>query len=208
MTKILVVDDELLVLATTSMGLQQMGYDVIQADSGAWALQVCQQEEPDLVLLDICMPAMSGVEVAKVLDELNIPFIFLSAYSDEEMIKSAAAVGALGYLVKPLEIARIVPAIEVALVRADEQAKADQTLENLINSLENNREIDVAIGMLMERYKIGRVTAFESLRSYARANRTKVVELANALISGAIKQIPINMRPRNFRHPCNPAPVD
>lgn len=192
MTKILVVDDELLVLATTSMGLQQIGYDVIQADSGAWALQVCQQEKPDLVLLDICMPTMSGIEVAKVLDELNIPFIFLSAYSDEEMIQSAAAVGALGYLVKPLEIARIVPAIEVALVRADEQAKADQTLENLINALENNREIDVAIGILMERYQIGRVTAFESLRGYTRANRMKVVELANALISGAIKQIPIN----------------
>lgn len=199
MTKILVVDDELLVLATTSMGLQQIGYDVIQADSGAWALQVCQQEKPDLVLLDICMPAMSGIEVAKVLDELNIPFIFLSAYSDEEMIKSAAAVGALGYLVKPLEIARIVPAIEVALIRADEQAKADQTLENLINALENNREIDVAIGILMERYQIGRVTAFESLGSYARANRMKVVELANALISGAIKQIPINQyKPKKF----------
>lgn len=192
MTKILVVDDELLVLATTSMGLQHIGYDVIQADSGAWALQVCQQEKPDLVLLDICMPAMSGIEVAKVLDELNIPFIFLSAYSDEEMVQSAAAVGALGYLVKPLEIARIVPAIEVALVRADEQSKADQTLENLFNALENNREIDVAIGILMERYQIDRVTAFESLRSYARANRIKVVELANALISGTIKQIPIN----------------
>lgn len=199
MTKILVVDDELLVLATTSMGLQQEGYEVTQAYSGASALQICQQEKPDMVLLDIRMPALSGIEVAKVLHELSIPFIFLSAYSDEETIKSATAVGALGYLVKPLEISNIVPVIEVALVRAEEYLKADQTIENLITALENNREIDVAIGFLMGRHHISRVTAFESLRRYARSNRMKVVELANALMSGAIKEIPIDQhKPKKF----------
>lgn len=195
MTKVLVVDDELLVLATTSMGLEQIGYDVFQADNGARALQICQQEKPDLVLLDIRMPNMSGIDVAKVLSELNIPFIFLSAFSDEEMIESAKAVGAIGYLVKPLEISRIVPAIEVALVRADDHFKADQTIDNLTTVLVSNREIDVAIGILMERYRIARVTAFESIRRYARVNRMKVVVLAKALINGEIKQIPIIQHP-------------
>jgi two-component system, response regulator PdtaR len=194
MTKILVVDDELLVLATTSMGLQQIGYEVIQADSGSLALQLCQKDKPDLVLLDIRMPNMSGFEVAKVLDELSVPFIFLSAFNDEEMIRSAKVLGAMGYLVKPLEITSIVPAIEVALVRAQEYSRVDQTLENLTYALDSNREIDVAIGILMERYNISRVTAFESLRSHARAHRMKILNLAKALICGKINQISIDQR--------------
>lgn len=199
MTQILVVDDDLLVLATTTIGLQQIGYEVFQAVSGPSALLICQQEKPELVLLDIRMPNMSGIDVAKVLDELNIPFIFLSAFSDEEMIESAKLVGAMGYLVKPLEITRIVPAIEVALVRAQEHSKVNQTLENLTHALDNNREIDVAIGILMGRYQIDRVMAFESLRSHARASCVKILDLAKALISGAIKQIPIDRRkPKKF----------
>lgn len=186
MPKILVVDDDLVVLATTSIGLKQAGYEVLQADNGGWALKICQELKPDLVLLDVRMPVMSGIEVASVLSKWAVPVIFLSAYSDEDMVKSAAQVGALGYLVKPVEISRIVPAIEVALMRADEQIKAGQVIENLTTTLEKNREIDISIGLLMERRRLDRVKAFERLRNYARSNRMKLIEVAKALIAGTI----------------------
>jgi len=190
MTKILVVDDDLLVLATTTMGLQQVGYEAMQVDNGAEALQICAHERPDLVLLDIRMPLMSGFELARLLNERMIPFIFLSAYSDEDMVKTAAEAGALGYLIKPIEISRIVPAIEIALILADEQIKAEQAIENLASALGKNREIDISIGLLMERYQFSQVTAFEHLRNYARSNRMKVIDVAKALITGSIKQLP------------------
>lgn len=178
------VDDDLLVLATTSLGLQQVGYTVLQADSGLLALQICKDEKPDLVLLDIRMPGISGLEVAKFLHQDKTPFVFLSAYGDEDIVKTAVEAGALGYLVKPMEIERIIPAIEVALVRADELYRAVQLIDNLSSVLDRNREIDIAVGMLMERYRLNRVKAFEKLRNHARANRKKIKDVAVAVMEG------------------------
>lgn len=184
MTKILVVDDEPLVLATITLGLQQAGYDVLSADNGQVALMFANNVLIDLVLLDIRMPNLSGIQVGEKLAARKIPFVFLSAYGDEEMIKAAGEVGALGYLVKPLEIERIIPAIEVALVRSEDLNRSEQTIANLTMALEKNRGIDIAVGMLMERYQINRVDAFEKLRNYARSHQTKIIDVADDLIQG------------------------
>jgi response regulator NasT len=185
MKKILVVDDDLVVLATLSMGLKQAGYQVFQVSNGASAIQVEQFENPDLAILDMRMPGLSGLDVAKILHARGrTPFIFLSAFNDDEAVKAAADAGALGYLVKPIEISRIVPAIEVAMVRHDELSKAVNNSINLIDSLNKNREIDIAIGLVMERYNIDRASAFDALRDYARSNRCKAAIVAQRLIDG------------------------
>jgi response regulator NasT len=185
MAKILVVDDDLVVLATVSMGLRQAGYQVQQVDSGELAVQICRRDKPDLAILDMRMPGMSGIEVAEVLKrETRVPFIFLSAFSDEEIVRAAAEKGALGYLVKPIEISRMVPAIEIALARAEQFEKLEQDKANLADALDRNREIDVAIGMVMHRHHLGRAAAFESLRNYSRSRRCKIAEVARRLIDG------------------------
>jgi len=185
MKKILVVDDDLVVLATISMGLSQAGYQVIQADSGELAIKICAKESLDLAILDMRMPSMDGLEVARILRKNGYaPFIFLSAFNDERLVKEAAEAGALGYLVKPLEISRIVPAVEVALVRHDELTKLEETTANLAEALAGNREIDVAIGLLMERYKADRASAFNAMRDFARSQRCKIDLLARRLIAG------------------------
>jgi response regulator NasT len=185
MTKILVVDEDLVVLATVSMGLRQAGYEVIQVDTGIAALNVLKRDKPDLVVADIRMPELDGIELARQLrSTFGIPFIFLTAFSNDEMVRAAADAGALGYLVKPLEIARIVPAIETALCRADEVAALRLEIANLTEAVDRNRDIDVAIGLIMERYRIPRRDAFESLRRHARDNRAKVAEVARRVIDG------------------------
>jgi response regulator NasT len=185
MRKILVVDDDLLVLATLSLGLNQAGYQVLQADSGELAIRICAKESFDLAILDMRMPGINGLDVAKTLREKDYaPFIFLSAFNDDELVREAAAAGALGYLVKPLEISRIVPAVEIALVRHDELSKLEVMTANLAEAMAGNREIDIAIGLLMERYKSDRASVFNAMRAYARSNRCKVVSVAQRLISG------------------------
>jgi len=134
------------------------------------------------------MPEMSGFDVAKVLTEKKIPVIFLSAYSDAEMTQTAATSGAYGYLVKPIDVAKIVPVIEVVLLRADGMNKAERYVENLSYALNNNFEVDVAIGLLMEQYAFNRVSAFSHLRNYARSNRVKIADVATKLIAGEILQ--------------------
>lgn len=189
MTKLLVVDDDLMVLATLAMSLQYAGYEVERADSGEWALQICDQHTLDLAILDIRMPGMSGIDLAKKLYTRKIPFIFLSAYGDDEIVREAALVGALGYLIKPADVTGMITAIEVALIRAEEKFTAMQTIENLTYAIEKNRDIDVAIGLLMGSNQINRVTAFENLRNYARSNRLKLIDVAKGVLSGEIKNI-------------------
>ncbi|MDP3744987.1 MAG: response regulator [Methylotenera sp.] len=185
MQKILVVDDDLVVLATISMGLRQAGYQVLQVDSGELAVQICKREDPELAILDVRMPGMSGFEVAEILRKVSkTPFIFLSAYSDEESVQSAKELGALGYVVKPVEIKRLVPAIEIALARAEDLEKLEDINSNLVVAMEGNREIDVAIGIIMQCHRLNRADAFKTLRTYARSQRCKINTVAQRVISG------------------------
>jgi AmiR/NasT family two-component response regulator len=185
MPKILVVDDDLAVLATISLGLRQAGYQVLQVDSGMPAIRICKHEKPDLAILDMIMPDLSGLQVAEALrNETSTPFIFLSAYSDDNLIKAAVEAGALGYLVKPVEISRIVPAIEIALKRADELEQLRQSNADLGEASIVNRETNMAVGLIMERHHLDRAAAFDMLRANARGHPGGITELAQRLVSG------------------------
>ena len=117
--KILVVDDDRLVLATVTHGLAKAGYEIIDADNGDDAILLAREHRPDLALLDIRMEGMSGFDVAAYLREsLQTPFMFLSAFADDDTVAQVKALGAVAYLVKPLDIAQIVPTVEAALVTA------------------------------------------------------------------------------------------
>jgi len=125
--KILVVDDDRLVLATVTHGLAKAGYEIIDADNGDDAILLARQHRPDLALLDIRMEGMSGFDVAAYLREsLQTPFMFLSAFSDDATVAQVKALGAVAYLVKPLDITQIVPTVEAALgtVRAQRERQA------------------------------------------------------------------------------------
>src|SRR3978361_1208611 len=114
--KILVVDDDRLVLATVTHGLAKAGYDIIDADNGDDAILLARQHRPDLALLDIRMEGMSGFDGGAYLREApQPPFMFLSAFADDDTVAKVKALGAVAYLVKPLDIAQIVPTVEAAL---------------------------------------------------------------------------------------------
>ena len=117
--RLLVVDDDRLVLATTVHGLVQAGFEVLGADNGNEAILLARQHKPELALLDIRMEGLSGLDVAEYLrDYCRIPFLFLSAFADEETRQQVRELGALDYLTKPLDLAQIIPVVESALRRA------------------------------------------------------------------------------------------
>lgn len=182
-TRVLVVDDDRLVLATLAKGLRQWGYEVVEASSGEAALRLALETNPDVALLDVNMPRMSGLEVAKSLRaQTVIPFLFLTAYGDADIVKQATEHGAMGYLVKPVDISQIVPAIEAALARGKELGQMRETEAQLSTALANSRETSMAVGILMEREHLDRHSAFDALRYYARSQRRKIKDVAEELI--------------------------
>mgnify|MGYP001568686961 CR=1 FL=1 len=115
---LLLVDDDRLVLATLKQGLSKMGYTVTTCDNGPDALESYRNNPPDLVVLDVRMPGMSGLETARaMLESAYRPILMLSAYDDQAIVKEAVTMGVAGYLVKPIEANQMAPSIEAALAR-------------------------------------------------------------------------------------------
>jgi CheY-like chemotaxis protein len=191
---ILLVDDDPVMLEYLSTVLRQLGYDTIEAASAPEALQRVAEREAAtgpaqgcdiaLALLDIHMPGMSGLDLAlRLRDHTSVPFMFLSAIDDAESARQAASHGAVGYLLKPVDAARLMPALESALARADEIRQLRRTEINLNAALAAGRETSLAVGLLMARFQTDRNTAFEVLRDHARSSRRKINEVAEDLVA-------------------------
>jgi response regulator NasT len=198
---ILLVDDDTLLLDYLATVLRQAGYDTVGVASAAEALQRIAErgaaaaepghQEPAhqetnfaLALLDITMPGMSGLDLARRLkDHTEVPFMFLSSVDDAETARQAASHGALGFVVKPVDASRLLPAFEAALARADEIRQLRRTEANLNAALAAGRETSLAVGLLMARYQTDRNTAFEVLRDHARSSRRKVNEVAEQIVA-------------------------
>ena len=185
--KILVVDDDRLVLATLSYGLSQAGYAVITADNGDDAILMAREHRPELALLDIRMEGLSGFDVAAYLREyLQIPFMFLSAFSDDETVAKVKALGAVASLIKPLDIGQIVPAVDAAFAnrgsaRLAEPAKAlEKTLHGGFSMAPT---VAMAVGILMHRYSLARGPALERLQRMSQAQGHALAEESERLIA-------------------------
>lgn len=112
--KILLVDDDLDLLAVTGFALQQAGFMVIKASNGMEALESFESEQPDLAVFDINMPKMNGFELARKLRERSaIPLMMLTVRHEDEDVVRALELGADDYLTKPFS-----PKILVARIRA------------------------------------------------------------------------------------------
>lgn len=182
--QLLLIDDDRLVLSVIANGLTHAGYRVSTAESAedAEAL-LAGGERPDLAILDVRMPGMSGLHLAQRLHELDhIPFMMLSAYSDQEIVEQATRCGALGYAVKPLDISQLIPAIEAAVARADELQDLRETRQQLQKALDAERNISVATGITMMEYRLKRSAAFALLRDSARKQRRKLAEVADDVV--------------------------
>jgi response regulator NasT len=177
-----VVDDDRLVLAFLARGLRSAGYYVSEASRGEDALEMAAKAPPDLALLDVRMPGMDGIELAQRLAQFGVPFLYLSAYGQTEVVERAISCGALGYLVKPLDIGQILPSVEAALTRAAELRKLREAGVQLAAALGSDREIGMAMGILMERRGLDRRQAFETLRAAARAQQRKLREVAAEVV--------------------------
>ena len=183
---LLLVDDDNLVLATTSSGLKAAGYIVRTAQTVAEAIELLEEYRPDLALLDIRMGLQGGFDLARVLrDRYAIPFVFLSAYDDQATVEEATELGAVGFLVKPVDFPQITPTIEAALKRASELARLRNTGRQLEQALEQQRGVSVAIGILMERHRWSRTEAELRLRDTERSQRRKMVDLAESIVFAA-----------------------
>ena len=181
--RILVVDDDRLVLATVTHGLSQAGYEVIDADNGDDAILLAREHRPELALLDIRMEGKSGFDVAQTLrDAYAIPFMFLSAFSDDATLATVKSLGAQAYLVKPLDVGQIVPAVDAVFGRLRASAPADGAAQPVAPASGGMEVIALAVGVLMHRHSLARADARLRLQRMADEQVVSVQQQAEKLL--------------------------
>ncbi len=121
MTKILIAEDERDIRELVSFSLQFGGFTVVQASNGVEAVERAQAELPDLVLMDVRMPKMTGYEACKQMKQIpavrDIPVVFLSAKGQESEIQTGLEAGAEEYILKPFAPDDLVKQVQAVLER-------------------------------------------------------------------------------------------
>lgn len=118
-SKILVVEDDRNLLDTIKYNLRKEGYDVITAVDGAEALDVASREKPNLIILDLMLPKVSGFEVCRILrKEMTVPILMLTAKAEETDKIIGLEIGADDYMTKPFSLRELLARVRAMLRRA------------------------------------------------------------------------------------------
>ena len=150
--KVLVVDDEALLVKGIRLNLQNDGYEVITGSNGAEAVLAAQIQEPDLIILDVMMPEMDGLEACSRIREFSqVPIIMLTAKADDMDKLMGFEHGADDYLTKPFNILELKARVKALLRRSQAQTAAKSQLFQIGNiSLDPDGRNAYKDGVLVE----------------------------------------------------------
>jgi len=182
-TAVIAEDEALIRLDLVSM-LEDVGIEVLAAVAdGRAAITAVETFKPDVALLDIAMPELDGITAASEISSQKIcPVVMITAYSQVELVERAATAGAMGYLVKPVNPANLLPAIEVAIARFDEFNLLSSEVEQVTERLEVRKIVDRAKGLLQAKLGIDEPQAFRWLQKAAMDNRTSMKQVSQGVI--------------------------
>ncbi|RMF78622.1 MAG: response regulator [Nitrospirae bacterium] len=154
---------------------------MVEAATGEEAVRRAAEGAFALAILDIRMPDLTGIEVARRLRG-RCPALMLTAYADRELVARAVEEGAVGYLVKPVDIPSLVAAVETAIARGGDLQRLSRSEERLAEALRRRGKLSLAVGVVMERHALDEAAAFERLRRYARSHNLAIHEVAERVV--------------------------
>lgn len=183
-TRVLIADDESLIRIDLKETLTAMGYQVVgEASDGQTAVRLARDLQPDVVIMDIKMPELDGIEAARILTGERIaPVLLLSAFSQTDLIQRANQAGVVNYLIKPWRETELQPAIEVALQRYKEFRAKEKEAEQLTQKLEDQKVINKAKGVLMDKHNLSEAEAYKRLQKLSMDTRKSMREIADAIM--------------------------
>ncbi|GAA0116931.1 ANTAR domain-containing response regulator [Clostridium senegalense] len=186
MTKrIVIADDEPITRMDIREMLEEEGYDVVaEASDGFDVIELARKHSPELIIMDIKMPLLDGLNATKIIlkEQLANAVVLLSAYSNKSFIQKAKEVGAMGYLVKPLDNKSLIATIEVCLSKATEFKNMQNTVKTLENKLESRKVIEKAKGILMKQRNITEDESYKYIRNLSMKKRVTMDEISKIII--------------------------
>ena len=183
-TRTLVVEDETLIRLDIVETLEAAGYEVVgQAGDGEQAIVLAEELQPELIVMDVKMPGIDGITAAdRILENQNCAIVMLTAFSQSELVDRARDAGAMAYVVKPFTPAELIPAVEIAVSRAQELTALKDEVASLTEQFETRKRVDRAKGLLEERMGLSEPEAFRWIQKTSMDRRLTMREVADAVI--------------------------
>jgi len=183
--RIAVADDELDMREYFQKILPLLGHSVVSAaKTGKELVEHCVTLHPDLVISDVKMPDMDGIDAASEIYRKNpVPVILVSAYHDSDLISRAEADHIMAYLVKPIKQADLDPAIGLAMRRFAQFQDLRKEAADLRQALADRKIIERAKGVLMKRANLDEQDAFRRLQKLASEKNRKLVDIASMIVT-------------------------
>ena len=183
----IIAEDEQLTRTIIRARLEKLGHTVVaEAADGAQAIEATRLHKPDVVIMDIKMPVMDGIEAARtILADIPCAILFLSSYNEQELVQQASTTGALAYLMKPFRKEDLAPALEMAIARFRQIQNQKREIDELKDTIETRKLIERAKGILMDRHGMSEEEAFKRIHFQARNQNKKMREIAQSIVTAA-----------------------
>ena len=155
--------------------LVRLGHEVVTvAETGRQLVESCRSERPELVITDVKMSDLDGLEAARQIycDE-PVPIIVVSAYHDPEFVERAEQNHIAAYLVKPIKASNFGPAISIVMKKFEEFLEVRKEADNLRQALEDRKVIERAKGILMKEARLDEASAFRRLQKLASSQESE-----------------------------------
>lgn len=184
-SRIIVAEDDPITRMDICEILVNAGYDIVgEAANGLQAIDLCRKHRPDLMLMDIKMPKLDGIQAAQLIMKENLigALVMLTAYSGKEFIERVKGIGALGYIVKPIDETKLIPQIEIAISKGKEIKSIKDKIIKGEEELENTKTIHKAKELLMENFFLTENDAYKKMRTLSMDKQCSILETAKNLV--------------------------
>ncbi|KPN98066.1 ANTAR domain-containing response regulator [Lysinibacillus sp. ZYM-1] len=182
--KVMIVEDESLIAIDLKFMLEDNGYEVVaQANNGETAIELAFLHKPQLILMDIKMPKLDGLKASKIIEQqLGIPVLFISAYSEKELLLYMKQDNILGYVMKPFSEKNVLPVLEVAFHQIDKFNRLNGEILHKQTQLDKRKVIERAKGLLMQAENISEDEAYRKIRNESMQTQQEMVQIAEQII--------------------------
>jgi two-component system, response regulator PdtaR len=199
--RVVIAEDEAIIRLDLKEILLDEGYDVVgETGRGDEAVELVREHHPDLVILDVKMPGSDGLAAARQIRDigLRVAVLILTAFSQRNLIDEARDAGVAAYLVKPFQRIELIPAIDQAMARCEQEWAIDAEAAQAVSEggvsaqvsaedkLETRRLVDGAKAVLMERSGMAESEAFGYIQKTAMGSRSRMIDVARQILEGTL----------------------
>lgn len=182
--RIVIADDEALICMDLREMLEEAGHEVVGIGSdGVEALDLVKEKKPDLVILDVKIPRLDGIQAARMIAHDNLaPVVLLTAFGDEDMIEKAKKSMVFGYVMKPVEEKTLFPAIQIAVSQYRQKKDMVDRVKNMERELAARKIVDRAKGLLMDYYHITEEDAYRRMQQTSMKRGITIADVAQKVV--------------------------